>query len=202
MIDKESDEKSHPKLEGEQITDRLLALAIRMGTEVQAAAWRFICYFWMPFFKATIRNHQGDIDQTPYYLSIVAERLTLKIETETNFPFQIGKFKAYLNRSVYNEFLREKRKEKHFTSIDPNNPLEKPEEEDPFSPIYLTWGGIDLQEANAELTDYQRQVLELYWFEDKSHREIAEILQKEEATVKSTANKAKINLRKWFDSKK
>ena len=98
---------------------------------------------------------------------------------------------SWMTRIVVNESLMFIRQKEHYAFIDINDELPDCEEElevEEFS-------ADDIQKAIMQLPTGYRTVFNLYVFEDKSHREIAQILGIGESSSASQLNRAKKMIR-------
>jgi RNA polymerase sigma-70 factor (ECF subfamily) len=75
-------------------------------------------------------------------------------------------------------------------------------EDDPEPQWYLEFELPEIHEAIKRLPDGSRQVFTLYALEDKSHKEIAELMGMSVSTSKSQYHRAKALLRKDLESKR
>ncbi|MBU6401452.1 MAG: sigma-70 family RNA polymerase sigma factor [Verrucomicrobia bacterium] len=107
------------------------------------------------------------------------------------------KLKSWLFTTLYRRFLQRKRHQKRF----PNCGLEELD----LDPPSLTAGQMDKVDAHTalkclqELDDRYRQPLMLFYLEDKSYREIADLLQVAPGTVMSRLSRGKLLLRRRLE---
>lgn len=105
---------------------------------------------------------------------------------------------AWIKRIVVNHCLNQLRRKKlQFQDVDG---VEVEAEMAPDEQ-HFTWTVSTTKEAIASLPDGYRTVLNLYLFEEYSHREIAEMLQITESTVKTQYMRAKERVRQFVKAK-
>ncbi|MBR1852601.1 MAG: RNA polymerase sigma factor [Lachnospiraceae bacterium] len=113
-------------------------------------------------------------------------------------------FKTWLVRIVINECYAMRRSAKRFTSYADyeNNEQASLSHADTLGK-YIREEYLDLYEAIEKLNDKERLCVTLFYFEDCSIAEIANILHIPEGTVKSRLNRARLNLKgllgEWED---
>src|SRR5437762_4160700 len=111
-----------------------------------------------------------------------------------------GKVKAWLFTSLYREFLAQKRRESRF--IDIEDPPESSTTENAFAndAIVRLDGAIALK-ALLSLNENHRAPLALFYLQQHSYTEIAEILNIPVGTVMSRISRGRLKLRKLLASR-
>lgn len=104
--------------------------------------------------------------------------------------------KTWLVRIVMNECYKIARRKEREYATDQSVVLEKQEQSD-----VNEWKleQSDVYQAMLTLEDRQRIVVELFYVEEYSLKEIAQILAVPTGTVKSRLNRGRKQLRKWFE---
>lgn len=105
-----------------------------------------------------------------------------------------SKVKTWLFTTLYRQFLADKRRAAHFVEADDDVPFVEPPD---FSPSVAN--AIDaniVQKALHELEDRYRAPVTLFYMQQHSYREIAEILEIPIGTVMSRISRGKAEMRK------
>jgi RNA polymerase sigma-70 factor (ECF subfamily) len=106
----------------------------------------------------------------------------------------IGKVKTWLFTTLYRQFLSDKRRAAHFVETDDDTDFAEPPH---FSPSVAN--AIDaaiVQKALHALEDRLRAPVTLFYMQQHSYREIAEILEIPIGTVMSRISRGKAEMRK------
>jgi RNA polymerase sigma-70 factor (ECF subfamily) len=105
---------------------------------------------------------------------------------------------AYLYRIAQNLVVDQRRRRGRFASLDavPEGALSSPNPA-VLAEQRLGWG--DLRSALDELTDNQRQVILLKFVEDLDNRQVADVIGKNEGSVKSLQHRALASLRRILE---
>lgn len=113
-----------------------------------------------------------------------------------------GSFEGWIRKIITNTAIDHLRKKKHeyliVNTVYASEVLHEPYRQDEVSDddIIFNLKPEQVMEAVQKLTPAYRTVFNLYVMEERSHKEIAEILDISEGTSKSNLAKAKFNLRK------
>ena len=105
-----------------------------------------------------------------------------------------GKAKSWLFTTLYREFLRGRRRAERVTALDDLGPVES----DPPAPEVNVLAGMDANlvvEALQEVDEVYRMPLTLFYMQDLSYKEIAEMLEAPIGTVMSRLSRGKAQLR-------
>lgn len=102
---------------------------------------------------------------------------------------------SWMNRIVVNESLLWLRSKERLSFMEYTD--EMPDQAEELQMERFT--AADLHRAIRQLPAGYRMVLNLYAFEDKSHKEIAELLHIKESTSASQLNRAKLQLKKILE---
>ncbi len=105
-----------------------------------------------------------------------------------------GKAKSWLFTTLYREFLRVRRRSERVTALDDLGPVEA----DPPAPEVDLVTGMDaglVVEALQEVDETYRVPLTLFYMQDLSYKEIAEMLEVPIGTVMSRLSRGKAQLR-------
>ncbi len=132
------------------------------------------------------------------------QEIFIKVFRNLNGFDQKLKFSSWIYRIAHNEIVNHAYKQKVrsvITSMDDNNEhyLKQgkwTEKSDAYFDLESKESSKRLQEALMELPEKYREVLILKFFEDKSYREISDILKKPEGTVATLINRAKKKFKK------
>ena len=157
-----------------------------------------------------IRKHQTRAYQYAYRLTrnpeeasdIVAEAFVRVFNAIHNFKGQSA-FTTWLYRILTNCFLdiRKRERSRPTTTLETNGPdgeLERQIEyqgRSPFEETERKEKESTMQEAVANLPEYQRSIILMYHVEMMSYEEMAEALDLPIGTVKSRLNRARLSLR-------
>jgi RNA polymerase sigma-70 factor (ECF subfamily) len=98
-------------------------------------------------------------------------------------------FKSWLLRILINECNQILRRQKRMVLTEPDPALSASSSE---------YDMVDVKEAVDRLEDTLRMVVTLYYFEDLPLRQIAELLETTEGTVKSRLHRARLTLAEWL----
>jgi RNA polymerase sigma-70 factor (ECF subfamily) len=107
---------------------------------------------------------------------------------------EASKVKTWLFTTLYREFLGKKRQDDHFVETDEEELLAEPVHIDSTLVNQLDAGLV--QKAMHQLNEKFRAPLALFYLEQHSYREIAEILALPIGTVMSRISRGKAELRK------
>ena len=111
-----------------------------------------------------------------------------------------SKVKAWLFTSLYREFLGQKRRESRF--IDIEDPPEPSTAETALATdVIVKLDGATAQKALLSLNENHRAPLALFYLQQHSYTEIAEILNIPVGTVMSRISRGKLKLRKLLASR-
>ncbi len=112
------------------------------------------------------------------------------------------KFSSWLYRIAHNEFINEwkKNSRSHFTFMDPELLAIHPAPENPPGEYERQEIARMLEHSLSRVEEKYREILILYFQEDFSYKEIADILQIPVATVGVRLQRGKVRLKKAFDS--
>jgi RNA polymerase sigma-70 factor (ECF subfamily) len=105
-----------------------------------------------------------------------------------------AKAKSWLFTTLYREFLRGRRRAERVTALEDLGPVEA----DPPAPEVDMVAGLDaglVLEALQEVDEVYRAPLTLFYLQDVSYKEIAEILEVPIGTVMSRLSRGKMQLR-------
>ncbi|HFU4116005.1 TPA: RNA polymerase sigma factor [Streptococcus suis] len=125
----------------------------------------------------------------------IAQDVLLKIlETEIVLPFD--KLRAWLYRSAVRAYIDKYRRDKHYYEI-----LQKEffRREDLL--VYDQEGYGELYQAVADLPEKYQQVIDLYYFQDMTVKEVAHILGAGQSWVKITLYRGRKQLRKILEER-
>lgn len=100
-----------------------------------------------------------------------------------------GSLRAWMSRIVVNEALQWLRKNKQLPVSETDRPLPEPEEDEP--PIWEEIPSAEILRMIGELPAGYRTVFNLFVFEEKSHKEIGEILHIAENSSASQYHRAR-----------
>ena len=132
------------------------------------------------------------------------QEIFIKVYRNLNGFDQKLKFSSWIYRIAHNEIVNHVYKQKVrsvVTSMDDNNEHHLKqgkwtEESDAYFDLESKESSKRLRDALMELPEKYREVLILKFFEDKSYREISDILKKPEGTVATLINRAKKKFKK------
>jgi RNA polymerase sigma-70 factor (ECF subfamily) len=113
---------------------------------------------------------------------------------------QEGKAKSWLFTTLYREFLRGRRRAERVTALEDLGPVEA----DPPAPEVDVVTGMDaglVVEALQEVEEVYRVPLTLFYLQDLSYKEIAEMIEAPIGTVMSRLSRGKAQLRAAFARK-
>lgn len=129
-------------------------------------------------------------------LKDVLQESFLKIFTQINkFEYRgAGSLRAWMTRIVVNESLNFLKKNEQFSFVQHEWELPDVTTDEDYAPNIDDIPAHAIQEMIRELPIGYRTVFNLYVFEDKSHKEIAAILNIKESTSASQLHKAKSKL--------
>lgn len=113
---------------------------------------------------------------------------------------EVGSLKAWMTRIVVNDSLKFLKQNDRFTNIQDENDF--PGAADDSEPDTDTVPASAIQKMIRQLPTGYRTVFNLYVFEEKSHKEIAEILNIKEDTSASQLHRAKSMLAKQINEYK
>lgn len=102
----------------------------------------------------------------------------------------ITRFHTWLFRIAYNEFVSHTRRVRNLESVNALNPLDEPADE-PDEPAITD---ANLHEAIMSLTDTQRAIIQLFYFEEFSIARISTVTGMPQSTVKSHLHRARARL--------
>ena len=105
-----------------------------------------------------------------------------------------GKAKSWLFTTLYREFLRGRRRAERVTALEDLGPVEA----DPPAPAVDVVAGMDaglVVQALQEVDEVYRVPLTLFYMQDLSYKEIAEMLEVPIGTVMSRLSRGKAQLR-------
>ncbi|MEZ4926024.1 MAG: sigma-70 family RNA polymerase sigma factor [Saprospiraceae bacterium] len=155
-----------------------------------AAAEKALFGHFAPKVLAIARRYACD---EPQALDFLQESFVLLFDKIKLFDPKKGAFEAWLYRLTVNTILQEMRKNRK-QQVFVELPAEFPEQELQETDL-MQIGEKRLTEAIQSLPDGYRQVLNLYVFEDWSHRQIAARLDITESSSRSQLSRAKQLLR-------
>ncbi len=132
------------------------------------------------------------------------QEIFIKVYRNLNGFDQKLKFSSWIYRIAHNEIVNHVYKQKVrsvVTSMDDNNEHHLKqgkwtEESEAYFDLESKESSKRLRDALMELPEKYREVLILKFFEDKSYREISDILKKPEGTVATLINRAKKKFKK------
>lgn len=107
---------------------------------------------------------------------------------------EAAKAKSWLFTTLYREFLRGRRRAERVTALEDLGPVEA----DPAAPEVDVVGGMDaglVVEALQEVDEVYRAPLTLFYLQEFSYKEIAEMLEVPIGTVMSRLSRGKAQLR-------
>ncbi len=107
---------------------------------------------------------------------------------------EAGKAKSWLFTTLYREFLRGRRRAERVTALEDLGPVES----DPPAPEVDVVTGMDaglVVEALQEVDEVYRVPLTLFYLQDLSYKEIAELIEAPIGTVMSRLSRGKAQLR-------
>lgn len=114
-----------------------------------------------------------------------------------------GSLRAWMTRIVVNESLKRLRQKKKWSELISTEPPPDVIDEDGTDvPLFADIPPDKIMEMIRSLPDGYRTILNLYVFEDKSHREIAEMLGIRESSSASQLHRAKVMLVKMAEKYK
>jgi|SRR5215211_7272879 len=151
--------------------------------------------FYAPVYRfglALTRNEAdaADLTQQAFYL-LAAKGHQLR---------DAGKIKAWLFTSLYREFLGQKRRESRF--IDIEDPAESSTAQTALATdVIVKLDGAIAHKALLSLNENHRAPLALFYLQQHSYTEIAEILNIPVGTVMSRISRGKLKLRKLLASR-
>ena len=102
----------------------------------------------------------------------------------------ISRFKTWLYRIAYNEFITYRRKYSQEYAADDFSAADEPS----HSPAIGSEISIDLQKALSQLSDTERTIVLLFYMEDLPIKKVSQITGCPEGTVKSHLNRARTRL--------
>lgn len=147
----------------------------------------------------------GIVEEISYYLQKsgaspadsqdIAQDVLLKIlETEIVLPFD--KLRAWLYRSAVRAYIDKYRRDKHYHEI-----LQREFFASEKVLVYDQGGYDELYQAVADLPNKYQQVIDLYYFQDMSVKEIAHILGYSHSLVKINLYRGRKQLRKILEER-
>jgi len=107
---------------------------------------------------------------------------------------ELGKAKSWLFTTLYREFLRGRRRADRVTALEDLGPVEA----DPAAPEVDVVTGMDaglVVEALQEVDEVYRVPLTLFYMQDLSYKEIAEMIEVPIGTIMSRLSRGKAQLR-------
>jgi len=107
---------------------------------------------------------------------------------------ELDKAKSWLFTTLYREFLRGRRRAERVTALEDLGPVEA----DPPAPAIDVVAGMDaglVVEALQEVDEVYRAPLTLFYMQDHSYKEIADLLEVPIGTVMSRLSRGKTQLR-------
>lgn len=133
------------------------------------------------------------LTRNPADAADLTQQVTVILATRWQSIRDRSKTKSWLYTTLYREFLKTKRRDKRMVSLD-----DEDVHEDPSSPATqeASHDGRSAVEAIHSLSEPHRSVLSLYYLDDLSYREIAEVLDLPTGTVMSRLSRAKDAIRR------
>lgn len=133
------------------------------------------------------------LSRNPADAADLTQQTTIILSTRWQSIRDRSKTKSWLFTTLYREFLRMKRRSSRIVSLDDENIHETPS-----SPATqeTTHDGHSAIEAIHSLAEPHRSVLALYYLDELSYREIAEVLGLPTGTVMSRLSRAKDAIRR------
>jgi RNA polymerase sigma-70 factor (ECF subfamily) len=115
---------------------------------------------------------------------------------------QISAFRGWLYVLARNHCIMEWRKDKRLPTdlYAPENMQHFDAVEDAFEMELPLTGGLSLQKCLEQLNAIQRNCVQLFYYEDKSYKEIAEMLKEEVGKVRSYIQNGKRNLKTCMET--
>ena len=165
---------------------RLLTLRPRMASEIFN---QLVDAHYTPLFRFALsltRNSSdaGDLTQQTFFIWA----------KQGHALREAGKAKSWLFTTLYREFLRGRRRAERVTALEDLGPVEA----DPPAPTVDVVTGMDaglVVEALQEVDELYRAPLTLFYMQDFSYKEIAEMLEVPIGTVMSRLSRGKAQLR-------
>ena len=144
--------------------------------------------FYMPLYRFGLsltrkESDAGDLTQQTFY----------RWQTKGHQLRDASKVKTWLFTTLYREFLAKKRHDQHFVDVEDDAMFVEPEHISPS--IVDTLDAAIVQEALLALHDRYRAPVTLFYMQQHSYREIAEILEIPIGTVMSRISRGKAELR-------
>jgi RNA polymerase sigma-70 factor (ECF subfamily) len=134
----------------------------------------------------------GDRDKADEYCQLGFIKVYQKMGSYKN----TGSIEGWVKRIIKNTIIDELRKNKKGPKMkDADFEILDVLDDSPEEPLYSS---SDIKEAMNSLSPGYRKVFELYYFDNMSHREIAEELGISEGTSKSNLFKAKENMKLYL----
>lgn len=125
---------------------------------------------------------------------IAQDVLVKLLEAEIVLPFE--KVRAWLYRSAVRAYIDRYRRDKHYHEI-----LQR----EFFTPdkflVYDQEGHEELYQAVASLPDKYRQIIDLYYFQDMTTKEVATVLGKSQSWVKISLYRGRKQLEKLLEER-
>jgi RNA polymerase sigma-70 factor (ECF subfamily) len=144
--------------------------------------------FYMPLYRFGLsltrkESDAGDLTQQTFY----------RWQTKGHQLRDAAKVKTWLFTTLYREFLAKKRHDRHFVDVEDDSVFVEPEH---ISPSFVdTLDAAIVQKALLALHDRYRAPVTLFYIQQHSYREIAEILEIPIGTVMSRISRGKAELR-------
>jgi RNA polymerase sigma-70 factor (ECF subfamily) len=144
--------------------------------------------FYMPLYRFGLsltrkESDAGDLTQQTFY----------RWQTKGHQLRDTSKVKTWLFTTLYREFLAKKRHDQHFVDVEDDSMFVEPEH---ISPSFVdTLDAAIVQKALLALHDRYRAPVTLFYMQQHSYREIAEILEIPIGTVMSRISRGKAELR-------
>ena len=144
--------------------------------------------FYMPLYRFGLsltrkESDAGDLTQQTFY----------RWQTKGHQLRDAAKVKTWLFTTLYREFLAKKRHDQHFADMEDDSMFVEPEHISPS--IVDTLDAAIVQKALLALHDRYRAPVTLFYMQQHSYREIAEILEVPIGTVMSRISRGKAELR-------
>ena len=144
--------------------------------------------FYMPLYRFGLsltrkESDAGDLTQQTFY----------RWQTKGHQLRDASKVKTWLFTTLYREFLAKKRHDQHFVDVEDDAMFVEPEHISPS--IVDTLDAAIVQKALLALHERYRAPVTLFYMQQHSYREIAEILEIPIGTVMSRISRGKAELR-------
>ena len=177
-----------PSPPASQTDEQLLAEYVRSGDTRHLG---LLYERYMPMVYGVCLKILKDSGKSEDAVMAIYEELTRKLQVH-----EVESFRGWLYVLARNHCLMEWRKnQRRPTDLHPPEDMSRYDAVEQAFEFELPQGGAPLEKCLGELPAHQRQSVEMFYFEDKSYKEIADLLAEEVGKIRSYIQNGRRNLR-------